>query len=255
MAAAGWRPGTGGGHAPVVIAGAAADLARAAHRAAAASPGGAAVTRREGQQLARTELSKAIYHPGIPITERIEHWLDRLLNGVGVTVPVGWWAVVALAALLVIAIAAVLAWIGPVRRSRSRALDPLLSSGQLTAHDHRQKAERMAAEGDYAAAIIESVRAIAVGLEERGVLPPRVGRTADEFAAEASQPLPDHAAGLRAAAALFDDVRYGERAGTAAGYQQVRDLDAGIRAARPVASAAPSLAASTPAGAAAGPVP
>ena len=208
--------------------------------------GGAAVTRHTGQQLARTELSKPIYHPGVPITERIERAIERFLNGAGVAVPVGWWAIVALAALLVIAVAAVLFWIGPVRRSRSRTMDSLLSSGQLGARDHRQKAERMAAAGDYAAAIIESVRAIAVELEERGVLPPRVGRTADEFAAEAGQPLPGHAAGLRAAAQLFDDVRYGERAGTAAGYQQVRELDVAIQAARPTLSAVPSLAASAP---------
>jgi hypothetical protein len=208
--------------------------------------GGAAVTRQKGHQLARTELSKAIYHPGVPITERIEQAIERFLNAAGVAVPVGWWAIVALAALLVIAIAAVLAWIGPVRRSRSRATEALLSSGQLSARDHREKAEGMAAAGDYAAAIIESVRAIAVELEERGILEPRVGRTADEFAAEAGQPLPGHAAGLRAAARLFDDVRYGERAGTAAGYQQLRELDAAIRAARPAVSAVPPEAASAP---------
>jgi hypothetical protein len=208
---------------------------------------GGGVTRQEGQRLARSELSKAIYHPGVPITERIEQEIARLLNGVGVTVPVGWWSIVALAALLVIAVAAVLAWIGPVRRSRSRARDPLLSPGPLSARDHRQNSERMAAAGDFTAAIIESVRAIAVGLEERGVLPPRVGRTAGEFAAEAGQPLPGHAAALREAARLFDDLRYGERAGTAAGYQRVRELDVAIQAARPAALVAPSMAASAPA--------
>ena len=31
--------------------------------------GGAPVTRQGGQQLARTELSKAIYHPGISLGE------------------------------------------------------------------------------------------------------------------------------------------------------------------------------------------
>jgi hypothetical protein len=216
--------------------------------------GGAGVTRREGQHLARTELSKKIYHPGVPLTERIEHEIQRLLNSAGATAPVGWWAIVALAALLVIAIAAVLAWLGPVRRSRSRALDPLLSSGQLSARDHRHKAERMAAAGDHAAAIIESVRAIAVELEQRGVLEPRVGRTADEFAAEAGQSLPGHATELSEAARLFDDVRYGERAGTAAGYQRVRELDVAIQAARPAAPAESSLAASAQAGATAGPV-
>ena len=214
---------------------------------AAGPPARSAVSRSAGQQLARSELSKRIYHPGVSLTERIGRAIARLLNTAQGTVPGGWWAVVALAVLVVVAAAAVLAWIGPVARSRSRAAAPLLSSGQLSARDHRQAAERMAASGDFAAAIIESLRAIAVDLEERGILPARAGRTADELAAEASLPLPGQAAGLRAAARLFDEVRYGERAGTAAGYNQLRDLGAEIRAARPAEMAAP-------AGAAAGPV-
>jgi Domain of unknown function (DUF4129) len=212
------------------------------------APSTAPVTRREGQQLARAELSKAMYHPGVPIVERIEQAISRFLNSAGVSVPVGWWSIVALAALAVILVAAVLAWIGPVARSRSRTADPLLSSTQLSARDHRQRAEHLAAAGDYGAAIIESVRAIAMDLEERGVLPSRVGRTADEFAAEAGQALPGQAAGLREAARLFDDVRYGERAGTASGYQRLRDLDASLRSARPSNQAALVGAGGGPAG-------
>jgi hypothetical protein len=214
--------------------GGATGLARGTRRAAV-GPG--PVSRREGQQLARAELSKAMYHPGLPIIERIEQAISRFLNSAGVSVPVGWWSIVALAALAVIIVAAVLAWIGPVARSRSRTADPLLSSTQLSARGHREQAERLAAAGDYSAAIIESVRAIAMELEERGVLPPRVGRTADEFAAEAGQALPGHSADLREAARLFDDVRYGERAGTASGYQWLRDLDARLRSARPASQA------------------
>jgi hypothetical protein len=233
MAAAGRAPGTGTGPADLVI------TARAAARAAAAVPGGGAVTRQQGQRLARAELSKEMYHPGISLGERIDHAINDLLNGA--TVSLGRAGLVVLAALLAVVIVVVVSWIGPVARSRSRSLVPLLAAGQLSARDHRQQAERMAAAGDYSTAIIESVRAVAVELEERGVLLPRVGRTADEFAAEASRPLPDHGANLMAVARLFDDVRYGQRAGTAAGYQQVRDLDAAIQAARPaVATGAPA---------------
>jgi hypothetical protein len=206
------------------------------------------IGRQVAQQLARRELSRAIYHPGVSLTERVERAIARLLDATSSAVPGGWWALVALTAFLVIAAAGVLAWIGPVARSRPRGSDALLDGERLTAHDHRQNAERQAAAGDYTTAIIESVRAIAVDLEERGILPARVGRTADELAAEASRLLPDQAAGLRDAARLFDDVRYGERAGTAAGYERLRDLGTRIRAARP-ATAAPQ-----PAGAVAGPV-
>ena len=242
MAAAGRAPGAGAGPAGLVI------TTRTAAWAARAVPGGA-VTRQQGQRLARAELSKAMYHHGFSLPEWIDHAIDRLLNGATVTLGRG--GLVALAALLAVVIIGVMAWIGPVSRSRSRSLVPLLAAGQLSARSHRQQAERMAAAGDYTAAIIESVRAIAVELEERGILPPRVGRTADEFAAEASRPLPDHAADLVAAARLFDDVRYGQRAGTAAGHQQVRELDAAIQAARPVAAAGTPAVAT----AASGPVP
>jgi hypothetical protein len=226
----------------VVIAAGLAGLTRAAMLAAAhpvrpVPPGGAAVSRRAGQQLARAELAKPIYHPPVAWTVRLGRWLIRMLNATGQAIPGGWWALIALAALLVIAVAAVLAWIGPVARSRPRTLLPILSGAQLSSRDHRQNAERLAAAGEFAAAIIESVRAIAMELEERSILPPRLGRTADELAAEASGPLPAQAGQLRDAARLFDDVRYGDRAGTAEGYQRLRDLDAGIRTARPVVSA------------------
>jgi Domain of unknown function (DUF4129) len=231
----------------MVIAAALAGLARVAVLAAAhpgrpgrpGPPGSAAVSRRAGQQLARIELSKAIYHPSVPWSVRLERWIARFLNAAGQAVPGGWWALVALAALVVIGATIVLARIGPVARSRRRAQDPIMSGAPLSACDHRQNAERLAGAGDFTAAIIESVRAIAAELEERSILPPRPGRTAGELAAEAIGPLPTHASGFGDAARLFDDVRYGGRAGTADGYQRLRDLDAGIRAARPAVSAAP----------------
>jgi hypothetical protein len=198
----------------------------------AGPPGG--VSRRLGEQLARSELSKRLYHPRVSLAGRIESAIAHLLNAAQGAVPGGWWAVVALAALLVVAAAAILSWIGPVAGARARAGAPVPAARPLSAPDHRQEAERMAAAGDFAGAIIESVRAIALDLEERGVLPPRAGRTADEVAAEAGRALPGHASGLRDAARLFDDVRYGDRAGTVAGYRRMRDLGTRISAARPV---------------------
>ncbi|HTZ26250.1 MAG TPA: DUF4129 domain-containing protein [Streptosporangiaceae bacterium] len=242
MAAAGRASGTGAGPAGLVITAHAA--VRAAGRAAA-GPGGGSVTREQGQRLARAELSKLMYRHATSIFERIDHLIDDLLNGASGAM--GRTGLIVLAALLAIAIVVVMSVIGPVARSRPRGRSPLLAAGRLGASDHRQQAERKAAAGDYTEAIIESVRAIAVDLEERGILLPRIGRTADEFAAEAGRPLPEHAASLVAVARLFDDVRYGEWAGTAAGYQQARDLDAAIRAARPVAAAtAPAATASAP---------
>jgi hypothetical protein len=113
----------------------------------------------------------------------------------------------------------------------------MLAGGRRSAAEHRRAAEQLAAAGDYTGAIIECLRAVAVGLEERNVLPPRAGRTADEFAAEAAAVLPAQASELATAASLFDDVRYGGRDGTLAGYQRLRELDATIAAARVIRSA------------------
>jgi hypothetical protein len=198
----------------------------------AAAGGAPAIGRGAAQRLARAELAKAIYHQQPSLTQRllsaIVRFLSRLFQAAG-GVPGGWWSVVALAALAVLLASGIISWIGPVARSRRAA--PLAAAGPpRTAAGHRAAAERMASSGSYAAAILECVRAIAAELEERAVLPPHDGRTADEFAGEAGQALPVHAEALKRAALLFDDVCYGQRDGSADGYQQVRELDARIRA-------------------------
>jgi Domain of unknown function (DUF4129) len=194
------------------------------------------IGRQAAQRLARTELSKPIYHQHLTLVQLILRYVTDFLShlfGRATAVPGGWWGLVALAALAVIGVAGLLAWIGPVRR-RHRGARPLAAPGQArTARDHRLAAARLAQAGDYAQAIAEGVRAIAAELEERGALPPRTGRTADEFAAEAGQLLPAQARALASAATLFDEVCYGRRPGSQAGYQRIRELDAAVMAAAP----------------------
>ena len=61
---------------------------------------------------------------------------------------------------------------------------------------------------------------------------------------QAGQAMPPYAADLRGAALLFDEVRYGQRAGSRPGYDRIAELDtrisasagrAGWRAVQPVA--------------------
>jgi hypothetical protein len=217
-------------------------------RGLAAPAGGIPVTgRRTGQQLARTELSKAIYHHQPSLTERVAHflitWLARLFRATQ-GLPGGWWGFVALVVLAVILVAVVLARIGPVASAQRRRAGPGAVAPARTAREHRDAATQLAGGGDYAAAICARVRAIAAELDERGILMPSIGRTADEFAAEAGRALPAHAGDLLGSARLFDEVRYGQRPGTRAGYERVAGLDtriagsAGRRAAaRPPAQA------------------
>jgi hypothetical protein len=199
------------------------------------------IGRQAAQRLARAELSKPIYHQHLTLEQLILRFLTAFLShlfGRATAVPGGWWGLVALAALAVICVAGVLAWTGPVRR-RHRGARPLAAPGRArTAREHRQAAAQLAQAGDYAGAIAEAVRAIAAELEERGALPPNTGRTADEFAVQAGQLLPGQARGLAEAAALFDEVCYGRRPGSQAGYQHIRELDAAVMAAAPRVSPA-----------------
>jgi Domain of unknown function (DUF4129) len=199
------------------------------------------VGRQNGQRLARAELSKAIYHPQPSLVQRavsfVLHWLGRLFRATQ-GLPGGWWGFVVLIALAVLLVAVVLARTGPVARARRRRGDAGATSPARTARDHRAAAARLADAGDHAAAICERVRAIAAELDERGILAPRIGRTADEFAAEAGRTLPPHAADLLGAARLFDEVRYGRRPGTRQGYERVAELDTRIAASAGKPSAA-----------------
>jgi hypothetical protein len=201
------------------------------------------VSRRAGQTLARTELSKAIYHRHESLAQRLLGAISRLLNHLytaGKSFPGGWWSVVALAALTGLAVALVLARVGPLARAHRDAAQVAAGGQPLSAADHRQRAAQLAGAGDYAAAILEAVRGVARQLEERGVLSPRLGRTADEIAAEAGLALPAEAAALHDAAQLFDDICYGERPGTADGYALVRSLDTRLQSARPAEPSEPS---------------
>jgi Domain of unknown function (DUF4129) len=206
-------------------------IVRAARwRAAVGSPPGSGpgIGRRAAQQLAHRELSRSLYQESI--VARFWHWvgqkLSDLLNA-GDSLPGGWWTTVVLVTALVLVAAMVIFWIRPAGQ-RQWSAGALLAGPALSARDHRELAERQAAAGDYQAAIIERVRAVAVSIDERGVLSAQPGRTADELALQAGRALPALAGPLAAAAHLFDDLLYGGREGTAAGYDSICLLDSMI---------------------------
>jgi len=193
---------------------------------------GPLVGRSQGNQLARRELARAIYHPSFlsRLAARFVNWLESLaLHGPGGSLN---WLSVTLLGIGVLALLALLGAAGYIagsarvgRRYRAAVVEGRL----MSAAEHRSSADAFAAAGDYPSAIIERVRAIAVDLESRQILPPRPGRTAAELGAEAAGAIPAEATALGHATRLFDDVRYGGRPGSQAGYEQVRDLDLRIR--------------------------
>ena len=195
---------------------------------ATAPAGGPLVGRRADQRLARHELGEMSFW------QRVTDWLAQLFSNAANSVPGGWFGLIALAVIAVLAMTAVVFWTRPAKLRRDQA-GSVLDGASMTARDYRRAAERLAADGDYAGAIVETVRAIAADLDEREILPPRPGRTADELAAEAGRELPSLAADLRTVARLFDDIRYGDKAANLAGDQRVSRVDADVRAARPTA--------------------
>jgi hypothetical protein len=195
------------------------------------------IGRDAAQRLAHDELSKPIYHQR-SLSQAIEHWVSSLLNSffdnASSVTPGGWWTVVALAALLVAAVALVAARLGPVAGSARKpgpARDP--GSRAMTARQLREAAAVSAAAGDYAAAIVARLRAIAAACEDRGITARNAGQTANELAAAAGARFPGHATQLVAAAHLFDQVRYGGEAGTRDGYERLRQLDEALASQQP----------------------
>lgn len=192
------------------------------------------VTRDSAADEARRELSKGIYHTDDPsLPQRawnwVVHWLDRALASVGRHAPGGPPGAVLLLAALALLVWYVLWRAGPLHRGSRRA--PLLSTmdGTLTARQHRERAEQLAMAGRHADAIREWMRASARDLEERGVLDPRPGRTADEVAAEGAAQVPEVAAALATAARTFDEVWYGGRPATAELAAALRGADDTVR--------------------------
>ena len=98
--------------------------------------------------------------------QRIANWLAHLPANAGRVVPGGWFGLIALAILAVLAVTVVLYWARPARTRRARA-ESVLGGESMSARDYRRSAERLAAAGDYASAIVEGVRAIAAEMEER----------------------------------------------------------------------------------------
>lgn len=189
----------------------------------------------EARRWLERELADPVYHERPSLLQRLLDWLGGLFDGIqGVGIGDVGTLLVVLAALLLIVVIAFLVT-GPVRRSRRIAgrgavLD---ADDRRSAADMRASADAAAARGDWATAVADRFRAVVRHLEERAVLEEQPGRTAHEAVEAAGLRLPAHAADLRLAGRLFDDVVYGERTPGSADDAALRELDARVAATRP----------------------
>ncbi|MFJ9343736.1 DUF4129 domain-containing protein [Streptomyces sp. NPDC101733] len=194
--------------------------------------------REPAREAAERELSKALYHQNDPglltrAWRRFAHWLDGLFGSASEATPGGAFGVLVILILIVLVVVALWWRLGSPRRTAT-GVGGLFDEGPRSAADHRAAADAHAAAGAWTEAVQEAMRAVVRSLEERTLIDPRPGRTADEAAAEAAVTLPAHAAELRAAARAFDDVTYGGRPGDSAAYARLRALDLTLERAKPL---------------------
>jgi hypothetical protein len=194
--------------------------------------------REQGQEWAREELAKPEYARSRPgLFQRAVDWvwdqLDRIAQATGLGA--GQLLTVILVVGVVVVVVIVL-----VRRNVRLSVATQTRSGAVlgdstaTGAEHRRRAAAALAEGRLDEAVRESMRAIARRLDERALLDPRPGRTADEIASAAGRLFPDLAGSLRVGAQTFDDVTYGAVRASLAQAEQLRRLDEQVEAARPV---------------------
>ena len=194
--------------------------------------------RATARRWAVEELSDRAYVQAQPgLAERVIGWvleqLQQLVDRAG-GASTGTGLVIGVAVVVaVVGLALLVA--GPERRRvRTTArVGGVFGNVVRTGAEHRSSSELAAHEGRWDVAVQERFRAIARALEERVVLDVRPGRTAGEVSREAGAVLPGTAGALGHAARVFDDVTYGARPGTEAGYRAVVEADDVIRAVRP----------------------
>ncbi|MCI0384996.1 DUF4129 domain-containing protein [Streptomyces sp. CNQ085] len=205
------------------------------------SDGGAPVTipRVPAREAAEDELSKPMYHENDPSPlRRLLDWvwerIGDLLDAAAGATPGGWVGLTVLALLVALFLIGLRLRMGALRRAPGSAgHGELFGDRPRSADEHRTAAERHASAARWSEALQERMRALVRSLEERALLAPRPGRTADEAATEAARVLPDHTASLYAAALAFDEVTYAGRPADRAAYLRLRDLDDAVRRSRP----------------------
>ncbi|MDA4895328.1 DUF4129 domain-containing protein [Microbacterium resistens] len=193
----------------------------------------------EAQRWAEQELSRPEYAEARPTlfdqwARAVAEFLADLFTPQG-GANLGPVALTLVCIVVVAALVIVLILWGRPRRSFARraATDLLGSRDARSAAELRADAERSARAGDWDEAVVLGYRALARSLQERDLIAPAPGATAQTIAREATVAFPEEAEALRRAAESFDDVRYLRHPGTSERYRDLADTDARLLAARP----------------------
>ena len=193
--------------------------------------------RQEAGRWAAEELAKPVYQDAQPdwLTElwrQFMEWLRSLNSGEpamdsGVAVP-------AIGVTIVILIAVAILLARPrLNARRRRAGDVVDADPSISPAEYRRLAAAAAARAEWRTAVVEQFRAIVRAAEERTVIDPLPGRTADEVAGQLAGAFGTFAAQLRRAADQFDAARYGSDEATARDHSDMVALDQLLESAKP----------------------
>ena len=182
----------------------------------------------------REELSKREYQPSL--SERFWQWVQDLFDKVrDATVAAGGFDPVLALAVLVVLVALAAFVLSRLRANPTAPPGerPVFAAAPLSAADHRELARVALERGDWDAAVVESTRALAANLFERGLVAEDAGATAHEISARAGLVFPSARDGLEGAALAFDETRYGDRRADEASAREVAALEQALRTATP----------------------
>jgi hypothetical protein len=185
---------------------------------------------------AHAELTKPAYHAHDPTlfqrgATKLVNWIQDLFGRASGPAPGNRLATLLLLGLVVLVLVGLRSRLGPLRKTHRRSA-PVFHAQVRSAADHHALADAALAAGDPTTATVERFRALVRGCEQRGLLAPRPGRTANEVALEVTALRPAAGPAVRAAAAVFDEIRYGGRAGDRAAHDLVAAADTAVREAR-----------------------
>jgi hypothetical protein len=188
----------------------------------------------EGRAALRRELLKSEYHDRNWL-EQVVNWFQRQLDS-GLDKASHAPPLSTLAAMVVfVLLALALGWLASRARRTARTREAsraVLTDEVVSAAELRARAEAALAEGRCAEAVVEGFRALTVRQVERGRLRDAPGATAHEVSQRLATEHPAYAAGVGAAATLFDAVLYGDRPATPEQATSVLALDDELAGAR-----------------------
>ena len=170
----------------------------------------------EARSKLRRELLRPEYHDRNLIQQVID-WVNRKVSSGLDQASQAPQLSTLMAMVIFVALALVLGWL--VSRARRTARDreekkAVLTDEVITADELRARARAAFEAGRFEEAVVDGFRAIAVRQVERGRLDDNPGATAHEVADTLAVEYPEQADRVRADAALFDAILYGDRPAT-----------------------------------------